>query len=416
MGICLIGVDYNSGPIEIRQGLAFNQINIPEKLKHIKGFHGVNDVVIVSTCNRTEIYLEIDEGFESKLVINWWLKQSNNHNTSASQYIYQKLDYYAIEHLFRVACGLKSMVIGEAQILGQIKKSFAMAKLTGNISRTLHRLFDHTFNIAKQVRTETEIGLCPMSIGHSTVLLAKNHIGGFNDISILIIGAGETAGLVLKHIKSVEPKAICVCNRTLNKAKDLAERNMVSYADIQQLSNKISESDLIISTVDVQSPIINHEAISGIEIKDRLFIDLSMPNSISPDIISNPNVSLLSVDDIQSVIKQSTCSRKKASILAEKIIENGITNYCLAVRADYADGAICNIRNHVDNLVLTEYEKSLKQLKNGQNPAEVLMRFSHRIKNKWLHHPCVTMKKASENGRDDILDVAQDFFGLGSFK
>ena len=416
MGISVLGVDFRSASIDIRQTLAFNQEDLSHKLLDLKNIKGILEVVILSTCNRTEIYLVTEDRFDVSIVTEWWIAQSHLAQASYVSVIYHKTDSHVIEHLFNVSCGLRSMVLGEPQILGQIKKSFAMAKNIGSTSRVLYRLFDHAFNVAKKVRTQTDIGRCPVSVGNSAIMLAKEKVSDFSNKSILVIGAGDTAELIVKHLLSVMPKSICIANRTLNKAKYLAQKLAVDYTDLEFLSDNIDKSDIIISAIHIKKPIISLSTLKGITTKNRLFIDLSVPRSISNNIESDDNSQFICVDDIELMIKKSTKSRLESMVVAERFIEEAINNYSLAVKADYADGAICNIRKHVDGVVLGEFEQSIKQLQNGEDPVDVLMRFSHRIKNKWLHYPCVTMKKASQNDRDDVLEVAHDFFGLGSIK
>jgi glutamyl-tRNA reductase len=416
MEISVLGVDFRSASIDIRQTLAFNQEEISNKLLELKKTRGLLEVVILSTCNRTEIYLVTEDYFDFSIITTWWVDQSSSAQPSYASAIYHKVDSHVVEHLFNVSCGLESMVLGEPQILGQIKKSFAMAKLAGTTSRILYRLFDHAFNVAKKVRTQTGVGRCPVSIGNSAIMLAKEKISDFSDKSILIIGAGDTAELIAKHIVSLMPKNICIANRTLNKAKILADKVSADYTDLRSLSDDICKADIVISAININKPIISLDVLKGVFTKKRLFIDLSVPRSISNNIEFDDSSELVCVDDIQLIIKKSTQSRLESTVVAESFIEEAINNYSLSVKADYADGAICNIRKHVDDVVLSEFEQSIKLLQNGEDPVNVLMRFSHRIKNKWLHYPCVTMKKASQDNRDDILEVAHDFFGLGGVK
>ncbi len=411
MKITMFGINFRSASIDVREAFSFHANALPTKLRMLKSLPGVFECVILSTCNRTELYVVTDDAYDTNNILNWWQSERALEDHQILEVVYQCVNLDAVKHLIRVASGLDSMVLGEAQILGQIKESFAMAKLSKTISRILSRLFDHAFFVAKEVRTRTAIGHCPVSMACSAVMLVKDKLDDLSDKHVLIIGAGQTAELMAKHILSARPKSIMVANRTLGNAKNLANKLSAKYVDLSTLSEQASKADIVIAAVHVNTPLVSLETIECLR-SETLFIDISVPRAISACVDKHEKATLYSVDDIQGLIQKNTEARVRAALVAEEIVTENLQRYARAVMADQADGAICAVRLHAEKMVSDEVEKSLKQLEGGKDPVNVLLHFAHSIKNKWLHSPSVTMRQASEEGRDEVLGLAQELFGL----
>jgi glutamyl-tRNA reductase len=412
MKISMFGVNFRSASIDAREAFSFNANDLPAKLQMLKSLSGVFECVILSTCNRIELYVVTDDEYETDNILKWWQSERALEDHQLLNVVYQCFGLDAVKHLIRVASGLDSMVLGEAQILGQIKESFAMAKLSKTVSRTLSRLFDHAFFVAKEVRTRTAIGHCPVSMACSAVMLVRDRLDSLSDKHVLIIGAGQTAELIAKHILSARPKSITVANRTFENAKLLANKlSATNYADLSTLPEQVIQADIVIAAVHTRTPLVSLETVVNLA-SETLFIDLSVPRAISTCVQQNAQATLYSVDDLQGLIQKNTAARERAALVAEDIVAQNIQRYTRAVKADQADSAICAVRLHTEKIVSDEVEKSLKQLEGGKDPINVLLHFAHSIKNKWLHSPSVTMRQASEEGRDEILGLAQELFGL----
>ena len=407
----MLGVDFRSAPVDVREAFAFSDDSLLEKLSVLHAFVGIHECVILSTCNRTELYLVTESGYDLTPVLEWWHAERKLEHSELFPVMYRRNGDDAVKHLMRVASGLDSMILGEAQILGQIKNSFAMAKNKHTVSRTLVRLFDQAFCVAKEIRTKTAIGQCPVSVACSAVMLARDSVNGLSEKRVLVIGAGKTAELIAKHILSAAPKEVLIANRTFSNAERLADKISGTALPLSDLSKQLKTVDIVIAAVNSKMPLIGFDDVKLLS-HQVLFIDLSVPRAISSTVAKHEGMTLYSVDDLEGLIQKNTEARARAAIIAEKIVAQGLTKYEREVKADQADDIICAVRRQAEKMVSSEVEKNLKRLENGGDPSQVLLHFAHSIKNKWLHQPSISLRKASEKGQSDFLGMAESLFGV----
>ncbi|MCF6765341.1 glutamyl-tRNA reductase [Thiotrichales bacterium 19S3-7] len=410
----MLGIDYNHASIAIREMLSFRKDQALVAQAELINSGLAEEVVILSTCNRTEVYVVSRYGKDH--IINWWL-QAKNLPVSYQEYLIYREEIDALRHLMRTASGLESMILGEPQILGQVRQSYSLALENNHILNQLAQFFEQSILAAKAIRRGTDIGKCPVSVAFSAAHLAKKHyLENLEDKSVLIIGAGDTAQLVAQHICSMKPKKMVILNRTIEKAKSLAIKVNGEYESLTKLPDLLNHVDLVISAVGVKDYIIDSQLLALLESSElnKLFIDLSVPRSIDPNLTKSKSITLYGVDNLNEIIKENKTLRHKASIYAERLIDQMLDEYSEKLRYRARVHKIKALRQSTDQLALNELQKGLKRLDKGVDPHEVLTELVHSLKNKWLHQPSISMRKAAVSGRDELLDNASELFGLDS--
>ena len=415
MGIILLSIDFKSAPVAIREQYAFQESMISDGLTALSKSCNVSEAVIVSTCNRTEIYVVSDELSEVNHILDWWQKQNLTGGAINDLSLYVKLLFNseAVRHLMRTACGIESMVIGEPQILGQLKSAYAIARINNTLGTNLSQAFDAAFSVAKKVRSSTKLGACPVSVAFSAVSLAKTNFNDFSNKNILIIGAGNTAKLVGQHLKSCQPKSITIANRTIAKAVTLADSLNAQAIGLDLLDKVIHQADIIVAAVN-NVRILDFSNKQLATDKDILLVDLSMPRSIKLEAPLPDNISLYSIDDIQQMLKNNERTRQHAAKIASNIIEDKLQAYIANKKVRKASNTIVAFRRHTEDIVQSEVQKSLRKLKNGADPEEVLTRFAYTLKNKILHKPTISLRQASAAGENEILGITEKLFNIES--
>ncbi|MFZ9035093.1 MAG: glutamyl-tRNA reductase [Francisellaceae bacterium] len=412
MILVALGIDYKKSPMDVRTSVALDAYNMQAYLRSLHAIDGIEQVMILSTCNRTEIYMALRRLELVDEIINWWRGRIKRLDLSLLDHLVIRQDSHVARHLMNLACGLESMVLGEPQILGQLKEAYHQAQQCRTLGGMLNRLCQKVFSVAKKVRYRTEIGKCPVSVAFSAVSLARQSLDDFDDKTIVIVGAGVTAALVTRHLASCQPQRLIIINRTLEKAQILANSHAGEAFELKAMAQHINSADIIIAAVNASDYLIGGELF--FERKDRVFIDLSVPRVIAPTVSDDHRHTLYCVDDIDHVIHNSKTQRQKAAIYAEKLIEKGLSEYIEQEKAVLSDQLIKAMRQQAKTLIESELEKSLKKIENGEDPALVLKRFGHNIKNKWLHTPSVSLRAAAQTGRNDVLGCAEEIFGLKS--
>lgn len=420
MSLLIVGVSHHSSPAEVRNLFAFTEDKTVIYGKQLLDFPEIQEALVLSTCNRTELCVAFDPNINDveKLVKQlqiWWQNKVRSFSSGISKYCHVKHQLEAARYLIQVACGLDSMVIGEAEILGQLKKAYANACQAQTLGHELSQLFQHTFATAKQIRNQTRIGFCPVSMASSAVQLVKEDLLTVKQRNILLIGAGQTARLVGKHIQSLKPSVLKIINRTYANAAGLADELNGEAYPMDKLQTHCEKADIVIAAVSSNEPLVHLSRFKSDQ--KQLFIDLSMPNVICDDRRnSSANLRLYSIDDVDKVIESNVKHREQASYKANQIIENAVHAFNKMMNEARASGTIRQIRHHTDQMMDQEIDKALRRLANGENSSDVLMHFAHNVKNKWLHAPSVKMREASSHGREDLLGAAQELFGVSEVK
>lgn len=420
MSLLALGLNHKTAPINIREQASFAQDTLGDSLRELKKINGVNEAAIISTCNRTEIYCGIENDSVSD-VIEWMHEHLNASNPEQfSPYLFQHFDQNAVQHLLRVCSGLDSMVLGEPQILGQIKQAFQLASENGTVGKQLAQLFQHAFTVAKQVRTDTAIGSSPVSVAFAAVSLAKQIFGDLSNQSVLLIGAGETIELAARHLYSSGIGSMTIANRTLQRAQLLGEEYSATAVEIRDIPTVLHKADIVIASTAAPLPILGkgavEEALKTRRHEPMLMVDIAVPRDIEPQVSELDDVFLYTVDDLQNVVEEGRKSRQKAADQAEEIVFTQVDQFMRKLRAMSAMGTIKEFRQNANGLQQELLEQSIQQLHNGDDPEKVLRRFAHNFTNKLLHTPSARLREAGEDGRTDVIESAATLFGLDKNK
>jgi len=419
MPIVAFGINHKTAPVDIREKVAFSQERMDEALKDLVACPAVNEAAILSTCNRTEIYCGLEQ-FNDEQLISWL---ANFHGLEADQirhYTYMHHDSSAVQHLLRVASGLDSLVLGEPQILGQIKDTFAKANECGTTARLLSRLFQHTFNVAKQVRTDTAIGSSPVSVAFAAVSLAKQIFSHFENHTAMVIGAGETIELVARHLKENGLGRIIVANRTVERAHTIAQEFDGYAIALEEIPAHLAEADIIISSTASPLPILGKGAVeSAIKARKRkpmLMVDIAVPRDIEGQVGELEDVYLYTVDDLHEIIQEGLKSRQEAAQQAEEIIEVQVTHFMGWLRSLSSVSIIREFRECSMAIQQNELEKAMAKLQNGSDAEQVLKQLAHSLTNKLIHSPTSQIRQATHDGNQELLSAACTLFELSNPK
>ena len=416
MSLLALGLNHKTAPVDIREQASFAQDTLGDSLRELKKISGVNEAAIVSTCNRTEIYCGLETDSVSN-VIDWMHEHLEASSPEQfSPYLFQHFDQNAVQHLLRVCSGLDSMVLGEPQILGQIKQAFQLASENGTVGKQLAQLFQHAFTVAKQVRTDTEIGSSPVSVAFAAVSLAKQIFGDLSNQTALMIGAGETIELAARHLYSSGIGSMIIANRTLQRAQLLGEEYSAEAVEIRDIPNVLHKADIVIASTAAPLPILGkgavEDALKARRHEPMLMVDIAVPRDIESQVSELDDVFLYTVDDLQNVVEEGQKSRQKAASQAEEIVLAQVDQFMRKLRAMSAMGTIKEFRQNANGLQQELLEQSIQQLHNGEDPEKVLRRFAHNFTNKLLHTPSARLREAGEDGRLDVIESATTLFGL----
>lgn len=424
MATLLLGINHNTASIAIREKVAFAPELMHEALLQACKIAELGELAILSTCNRTELYCvpsHLSENENQRLaiekgVLEWLAKYHQLDPQELKACIYAYWDDDAVRHIMKVASGLDSMVLGEPQILGQIKSAFAVAKEAGSINSNLHRIFEDTFAVAKQVRTDTAIGENPVSVAFAAVTLAQHIFSDLTKTSALMIGAGRTIELVVQHLKQSGIANIVVANRTLTHALQLKEKYGVKEVLLSDIPEQLVHADIVVSSTASQLPILGKGAVEkALKIRKHrpiFMVDLAVPRDIEPEVGDLADVYLYSVDDLKEVIDTNVKSRQNAAAEAEQIIEQGLASFQKKQRTLDIVASLKAFREKAETIRDIELEKALKSLEKGESAETVLSELARLLTNKLIHAPSVQMKKASADGREELVGLAQVLFEL----
>jgi glutamyl-tRNA reductase len=333
-------------------------------------------------------------------------------------YIYTHSDGEVARHLFRVASGLDSMVLGEPQILGQLKDSYDRARGDNAINSILDRLFQHSFSVAKRVRTDTEIGSNPVSVAFAAVNLSKQIFGNLNEQHALLIGAGETIELVARHLKSQQIGSMTIANRSLDRARLLAEQVGANAIQINAVPDQLARADIVISSTASQLPILGKGAIES-ALKQRkhrpiFMVDLAVPRDIEPEAGKLQDIYLYTVDDLKSVVDENLRGREVAAQAALEIVNLEVTHFDRWLRTHQSADQIRQMRDSAELVKQQAIEKALAQLQQNADPEQTMQRLANEITNKLLHKPTIEMRKALQQGDEERIQLLKSLLAPDS--
>ncbi len=415
MGIWALGINHKTAPVSVREQVSFDPASMHDALSDICASTPVTEAVILSTCNRTEIYGSSEEFHEGQ-ILEWLAGHHNVSTHELSDALYCLEQDQAVQHTMRVASGLDSLVLGEPQILGQMKSAFSVAQESGTVGAELGRLFRQTFSIAKRVRTDTAIGENPVSVAFAAVRMAQHIFADLNNSKALLIGAGETIELVARHLTHAGVKQLILANRTLARAQHLAEEFHAEAVLLEDIPNVLADADIVISSTASPLPILGKGAVEKALKKRRhapmFMVDIAVPRDIEAEVAELSDVYLYTVDDLRSIIEENVRSREDAALQAEELVLAGVEHFMRELRVLDSVSTVTDVRRHVDRLREEQLQKAIKQLQNGGDAEKVLRQFAHTYSNKLLHGPTVTLRRAAAEGRMDVFDWTRELFQL----
>lgn len=415
MELIVVGINHKTAPVNIREKVAFAPEQMGHALNDLKSSESLKEVAILSTCNRTEIYA-IEPQQDPGGISDWLARYHNLSVDSLADSIYVHSGTDSIKHLLRVAAGLDSMVLGEPQILGQVKDCFSLAKTAHTVGPVLDRLAQNTFRISKRVRSSTAIGQNPVSVASIAVDLAAQLFSDISECNVLLIGAGETIELVGKHLHNAGARHPVIANRTIERARTLAESlegEAISLADIPA---HLVNTDILIASTGSQLPILGKGTVER-ALKERrhkpiFMVDLAVPRDIEPEIGQLRDVYLYTVDDLEQIIAENISNREEAAREAEAIIDEAVGQILADDKSRDAVDVLVKFRKKHVQIMETELGKAVQRLKKGEDPETVLSGFATQLTNKIIHTPSVQLKQASTDGRDDVIDAISELFLL----
>ena len=406
MAFNILGINHKTAPVALREKVAFNEERLVAALRTLRQESGVAEVVILSTCNRTEVYWS---GSASGAELCAWLERHHGNNLDLASSLYVHQEQHAVEHAFSVASGLDSMVLGEAQILGQLKDAYRVAHETGSTGPALNKLFQAAFSAAKRVRSETQIGANAVSLASATVKLARRMYSDLSTQSILLIGAGEMIGLAARHFATAGIKRMVIANRTLARAQALAAELKGYAVDLSQLDKEIADADIVISCTASPEPLIS-KATAATALKARrrrpiFMVDLAVPRDIDPAVADLEDIYLFSVDDLQQLVDENRQSREVAAGGARVMITEEVSRFLAESRAKDAGPAIRALRQQADVVRQQTLEQSRRLLAAGKSTEEVLEYLANTLMNRLLHAPTQALRQASESADSNLAEA-----------
>ncbi|MCB5190688.1 glutamyl-tRNA reductase [Methylobacillus arboreus] len=412
MHLFTVGVNHTTAPVSIRENVAFQNEHLGGALRDLNS-HGIHEAAILSTCNRTELYCNTDN---PQKALEWLAHYHQLQPQTIAPYMYTLPQQDAVKHAFRVASGLDSMVLGEAQILGQMKQAVRIAENAGTLGTLLHKLFQRTFSVAKEVRTNTNIGANSVSLAAAATRLAQRIFGELHQQHVLFIGAGEMIELCAEHFAAHRPLSLTVANRTLERGQELANSIGGNSMLLADLPERLAEFDIVITSTASQLPIVGlgmvERAIRNRKHKPMFMVDLAVPRDIEPEASELDDVFLYTVDDLAQVVQEGIENRQEAAAEAEAIIDMRVENFMQWLKTRSAVPTIRALREQAEQHRLNELEKAHKLLARGEDPAQVLDALSSALTNKLLHGPSHALNNVNGEDRDQLEAMLRQLYQI----
>ncbi|MGL6030093.1 MAG: glutamyl-tRNA reductase [Legionella sp.] len=405
------GLNHKTAPISVREKVALPPAMHDSLLNSLLNLPEVNEAAILSTCNRTEIYCDTND---PQVLAGWLAHEHQLSYDSLSPFLYLHEGTQGIKHTLRVASGLDSMMIGEPQILGQMKQAYQQACRLGSVKNRLRPVFEYVFSASKRVRTQSGIGANPVSIAYAAVQLIGQLFSNYSSLNVFLIGSGETASLVTKYLHQQGVHRFMVASRTLENAQKLATAFGGKTLSIGDIPQYLSHADVVISATACPLPFINKSLVEH-ALKQRnqapmFFLDLAVPRDIESNVGELANAHLYNVDDLQNMIEKGMDERRLAALQAEQLIDSELDNYIRWHRSLKAKDLICDYRSQMQSLAQQELQRALKKISAGVQHDTVLSEFSERLVNKLTHSPTTALRQIAWDGREDLLSLAQYLF------
>lgn len=417
MTLLALGINHKTAPVSLRERVTFSPDTLDQALESLLAQPMVQGGVVLSTCNRTELYLSVEEqdNLHDRLV-RWLCDYHNLNEDEVRNSLYWHHDNDAVSHLMRVASGLDSLVLGEPQILGQVKKAFADSQRGHAKASELERMFQKSFSVAKRVRTETDIGASAVSVAFAACTLARQIFESLSSVTVLLVGAGETIELAARHLREHNVKKMIIANRTLERAQRLADDVGAEVINLAEIDERLKEADIIISSTASPLPIIGkgmvERALKARRNQPMLLVDIAVPRDVEPEVGKLANAYLYSVDDLQSIIQHNLAQRKAAAVEAESIVEQEAHEFMAWLRAQSASATIREYRSQAEQVREELTAKALAALQQGGDAESILQDLARKLTNRLIHAPTKSLQQAARDGDDERLHILRNSLGL----
>lgn len=414
MSIYVIGINHKTAPVTVREKVYFAVDKLSLYLQDLLKGNYAHEAVLISTCNRSELYCEAED---LNAIRDWFCAQTTVSRQDLEPILYILKDEDAVAHIMQVACGLDSMVLGEPQILGQMKEAFSESCAADTIGPLFHKLFQQIFSVAKEIRTVTAIGACPVSVATAAVHFAKTQFAAFADAKVVFIGAGDTTELLLLYLKACLRNPITIVNRSVENAQTLAAEHGAKVYGLDQLAVAIADADIVFSATGSALPILQKATVAQAmqERSDRsmMLIDIAVPRDIDPAVAEVANVKLFCIDDLKAIIEKHKQGREHAADKAREMIKKRSLMIVAELKSfDKVAHTIRAYRGVIEEICQAELLKAKQQLHQGMDAHQVIEMFARAFTQKLLHEPSVQLRQAGAEGRFEVLRLAKQLFAL----
>ncbi|HCU0797545.1 glutamyl-tRNA reductase [Citrobacter braakii] len=417
MTLLALGINHKTAPVSLRERVTFSPDTLDQALDSLLAQPMVQGGVVLSTCNRTELYLSVEEQDNlQEALVRWLCDYHNLNEEDLRNSLYWHQDNDAVSHLMRVASGLDSLVLGEPQILGQVKKAFADSQKGHLNASALERMFQKSFSVAKRVRTETDIGASAVSVAFAACTLARQIFESLSTVTVLLVGAGETIELVARHLREHQVKKMIIANRTRERAQVLADEVGAEVISLSDIDARLQDADIIISSTASPLPIIGkgmvERALKNRRNQPMLLVDIAVPRDVEPEVGKLSNAYLYSVDDLQSIISHNLAQRKAAAVEAETIVAQETSEFMAWLRAQGASETIREYRSQSEQIRDELTAKALAALQQGGDAQAIMQDLAWKLTNRLIHAPTKSLQQAARDGDNERLNILRDSLGL----
>ncbi|MGD8384834.1 MAG: glutamyl-tRNA reductase [Lysobacterales bacterium] len=413
MPLLTTGISHHTAPLETREKIAIPRQDNADRVKELCTLDGVEEALIVSTCNRTEIYtIGPQKGREQ---VQRWLQATGSLSDSEMEaHCYIREREQAVRHLFRVAGGLESLVLGESQIVGQLKESWQLARDAGGVGKVMDRLFQHALATGKKIRSKTRIGEHPISVAYTTVLLAQQIFGDLGSKTVILVGAGEMIELCGRHLHDKDVSSLIIANRSLERATDLARQFSARAIELSALPDVLHQADILISSTASQQPVIQTESIKSALRQRRsqpmFLVDIAVPRDIHPDIAKLDDVYLYTIDDLQQVVDKNLSERNRAAEAAGEDVDAAVDEFMRWLNSARAVVYLQKLHRHAHENAEELTQKALRKIAAGGEPEQVVRQLANNLAKRILHLPSTRLRQAAEQQDDELLSAASRLF------
>ncbi len=418
MPLVTLGLSHKSAPVDVRERVVFSEERLPAAVRELVALPGVEEAALINTCNRTEIYASLTAGTRATTLQHWLEAAHGLEPGWPAPYVYVHRGEAMVAHLMGVAAGLDSLVLGEPQILGQVKGAWHAAMQAGAARLTLDRLFQHVFAVAKDVRTRTDIGSHPVSVAFAAVSLARQIFGDMSRRTALLIGAGDTVELTARHLRELGLQRLIIANRSIKRAARHASLNNGEASDLAGIPQLLPEVDIVVTSTASPEPILGvgdvRPALRGRKHRPMFIVDIAVPRDVESQVGDLPDVYLYTIDDLREVIDDNLRSRQTAARQALEIVDLQAVRFMEWLRTLDAVDGIRALRREAESARLAAVQRARRRLAAGEDAQAVLDQLSRTLTRKLLHAPTVGLREAARSGDRDLIRASRRVLGLNT--